>query len=478
MPINDAAEMGQFALRLHLITEEQLRECLQELGSRSDPPATLLRLLERRNYLSSWQSSKLIKEDRDGYFLGGYRLLYRIAAGSFGRVFRADDPRTGEIVAIKVLRRRWTEDAHKVALFEREGKVGLTLQHPNIVRILSVSKDAKTGQHYIVMEFVEGGNLRDILKIHKKMGRAEALRILEECAAGLAFAHSRGMTHRDIKPSNILLAASGTARLVDFGLAEITGPSDDDTSVDRTVDYSGLERATGVRAGDIRSDIYFLGTTIFELLTGRPLLLPTKNKQSRMLKQRFVEAGKAIQRDDPDMAGPIYSLMTRMTADEPAERFQTPAQLLEAVRTIRAELEGGTAPKQAIPTGEKTVYVIEAHSKLQDAFRESLRERGWRVLMSMDASRAVQRYQQTPYHALIVDVGTVGESAIPEINRLLGEVETLRLKFCAAVILNEDQENLRGSIGELPGLQILIRPVTMKQVSNLLRTTFPDEPGA
>ena len=118
--------------------------------------------------------------------------------------------------------------------------------------------------------------------------------------------------------------------------------------------------------------------------------------------------------------------------------------------------------------------MIEAHSKLQDAFRESLKERGWRVLMSMDASRAVQRYQQTPYHALIVDVGTVGESAILEINRLLGEVETLRLKFCAAVILNEDQTDLRESINESPGVRILVRPVTMKQVSDLLRTTFPD----
>ena len=478
MPITDAAGMGQFALRLNLISEEQLRECLRELGSRSDPPETLLRLLERRNYLSSWQSSKLVKEDRDGYFLGGYRLLYRIAAGSFGRVFRADDPRTGEVVAIKVLRRRWTEDAHKVALFEREGKVGLTLQHPNIVRILSVSKDAKTGQHYIVMEFVEGGNLRDILRIHKKMGRAEALRILEECAAGLTFAHSRGMTHRDIKPSNILLAASGTARLVDFGLAEITGPSDDDTSVDRTVDYSGLERATGVKAGDIRSDIYFRGTTLFELLTGRPMLPSTKDKQARMLKQRFVDASKAIKRDDPDLTGPIYALLNRMTAYEPTERFQTPAQLFEAIRTIRAELDGGDAPKAFAPTGERTVYVIEAHSKLQDAFRVSLKERGWRVLMSMDASRAVQRYQQTPYHALIVDVGTVGESAILEINRLLGEVETLRLKFCAAVILNEDQTDLRESINESPVVQILVRPVTMKQVSNLLRTTFPDVPEA
>ena len=95
----------------------------------------------------------------------------KISSGSFGRVFRADDPRTGRVVAVKVLRRRWSEDQDKIDLFIREGKVGLTLKHPNIVEILAVNQDAATRQYYIVMEFVEGGNLREILQIRKKLER-------------------------------------------------------------------------------------------------------------------------------------------------------------------------------------------------------------------------------------------------------------------------------------------------------------------
>src|SRR5262249_15370890 len=154
----------------------------------------LLRMLERKRYLTSYQSSKLLKGDVDGYFLGGYRILYKIASGTFGRVFRAEDTQTGRVVAIKVLRRRWTDNPHHVELFEREGRVGLSLQHPNIVEILTVNRDPATGQYYIVMDFVEGGNLRDILAMreNKKLEPAEALRYIEDAASGLAHAYSKG----------------------------------------------------------------------------------------------------------------------------------------------------------------------------------------------------------------------------------------------------------------------------------------------
>ena len=134
------------------------------------------------------QTSKLIKGDTEGYFLGGYRLLYKISSGSFGRVFRADDPRTGRVVALKVLRNRWSEDQQKIDLFLREGKVGLSLKHPNIVEVLAINQDPTTKQYYLAMEFVEGGNLREILQIRKTMEPPEALRILEDATAGLGYA--------------------------------------------------------------------------------------------------------------------------------------------------------------------------------------------------------------------------------------------------------------------------------------------------
>src|SRR3954447_14141087 len=187
MSVNlDASGIGQLALRLGLINEDQFRECLIELDDKNAPATDLLRLMERKRYLTPWQGGKLLKGDTDGYFLGGYRMLYKIASGSFGRVYRGDDPRTGQVVAIKVLRNKWTMDKQKVDLFLREGKLGLTIRHPNIVSVLAVNQDSKTGQYFIVMEFVEGGNLRDLINIRKKIGIDETLRIMEESASGLA----------------------------------------------------------------------------------------------------------------------------------------------------------------------------------------------------------------------------------------------------------------------------------------------------
>src|SRR5947208_8458898 len=142
MAVNlDASGIGQLAIKLGLVSEDQVRECIIELDDKRAPAEDMLQLMQRKRYLTPLQGHKLLKGDLEGYFLGGYRLLYKIASGSFGRVFRADDPHSGTIVAIKVLRRRWSEQQRTIGLFEREGKVGLSLQHPNIVQVLAVDFD-------------------------------------------------------------------------------------------------------------------------------------------------------------------------------------------------------------------------------------------------------------------------------------------------------------------------------------------------
>ena len=140
MEINDAATLANVAIRIGVLNSTQVEEAWHDLGSRNSAPEDFLRLMERRGYLTPFQSNKLLKGDKEGFFLGGYRILYRIAAGTFGRVYRCDDPHTGRSVAVKVLRKKWSEDKHKIELFTREGRMGMTLQHPNIVEILAVNK--------------------------------------------------------------------------------------------------------------------------------------------------------------------------------------------------------------------------------------------------------------------------------------------------------------------------------------------------
>lgn len=481
----DASEFAALAVRVGLVEDNVAKECLYELDNRTAPPDAIARLMERKGLITPLHTSRLLKGEVDGYVLGGYRLLYKIASGSFGRVYRASDPATGQIVAIKVLRKKWTEDKRRVELFEREGRLGLSITHPNIVQILAVNRDNNTGQYFIVMEFVEGGNLRDILTIRKKLELDEALRILEECVSALAYAASRGLTHRDIKPTNILLSTDRVAKLVDFGLAEMsqgqavmstTAPQkgkskkEEEAEVDRTVDYAGLERLTGLKKGDPRSDIFFLGTVFFEMLTGHSVLPPTKDRNASMLRQRF-EIDEDVRRLGLEYNVPpnVTALAAKMCAFDPNQRFQTPALLLEAVKAVREEIATGGAQLHRQAAGPITIFVVESNPKLQDVFREKFKSMGFRVLMSIDASQAVRRYQQQPYHAVLIDEGSVGREGKDAFERCQRESQMSGLELTAILIFNEDQAGYASQVLPKPGGHVFVRPVTMKQLTTTLR---------
>jgi serine/threonine protein kinase len=485
MSVNlDASGIGRLAIKLGLVDEGQVRECLIELDDARAPGEEMIRALERKRYITSFQGNKVRKGDLDGYFLGGYRLLYKIASGSFGRVYRGDDPRTGQVVAIKVLRNKWTMDKQKIDLFMREGKLGMTIRHPNIVSVLAVNQDSKTGQYYIVMDFVEGGNLRDLLQIRKKLAFDEALRYMEECAQGLAYSHMRGLTHRDIKPTNILIAAStGQAKLVDYGLAEISAGSavylarqdemDEDVAVDRTVDYAGLEKATNQKPGDVRSDIFFLGCVLFECVTGQPLMPVTKDRVARMMARRYQEVEDTLHKTGPALGipPPLMSLLGKMVAYDPTQRIQTPTQLVEAIQNCRMELAREPEASKRI-AGPKTLYVVESNEKMKDAFRK-LSQKGFRVLLTNDPEQALKQYQQKPYHTLIVDAGSVGREAVTVFNRLLKESDLAGLELTAILLLSEKQTDWASDAIRHDRGAVLFLPLNMKEVLKKLRELEP-----
>jgi len=488
MDITDATALSQLAVRVGLLTDTHLQDAREEAGSRNPDPQTLLRILERKGILTPYQSGKLLKGETDGYFLGGYRLLYRISSGSFGRVFRADDPHSGRVVAIKVLRRRWSEDQQRIELFMREGRMGMTLKHPNIVEILAVNQDPASRQYFIVMEFVEGGTLREILQIRKTLAVAEALRILEDAVSGLTYAFARGVTHRDMKLTNLLISSQGVAKLVDFGLAQCfhgeeggakDKPKDKDKDkdgdkVERTVDYAGLEKATGCKAGDVRSDIFFLGCVAFEALTGRSPLEMSKDKHARMQKQRFDNV-QSLRPGEIQAPPSVYQLVENMMSLEPTRRFQTPAQLLEAIRAARREVEGPTStgttngPASGAATPKQVLFIIEGDERLQNGLREKFTEKGYRVLLAADPARARDRFRQQPFNVLIVDAGTTSEEGITTFNQIMADAEARSLKLAGIVILNENQTELAARVRQRPRAAVLARPgVTLKQLHHKL----------
>lgn len=469
-------QMAQLIIKLRLATPSQIQDCLDEMTDPGTDPEPLLAMLSRHGLLTSLQVDKLLKGDMHGYFMGSFRLLYKIHSGTFGRVYRADDPSSGRVVAVKVLRQRWTDKPEVIHMFEREGRLGMSLRHPNIVEVLSVGKEEKTGQYYIVMEFVEGANLRDLLAIRKFFDTTETLKRLEDVANALAYASSKGVTHRDMKPTNILVSSSGMAKVTDYGLAQISSkiiPVDEKDQQQRTVDYAGLERATDAPYGDVRSDIYFTGCVAFEMLTGHSPLAHSRNKYQRMARERFMNVQKLrLELIQGPGAATVHRLVNTMMELNPERRFQTPAQLLDAIRQARAEISGERVGSH---TSHQTVFIVENDDKLQDVLREKLKKMGYRVLIASDPARAKDRYEQTPYNVLLLDVGTVGVEGMSSLNFVLRKSRFLNMPCHALIILSEDQDGIENMVDEdlLSDISILRRPLKMHELTSRLQEVAP-----
>ncbi len=482
----DGAGFGQQAVRLGLLTDVQLREILEELGERNPALDKLVAYLERQGIITPWQTGKVKRGDPDGYFLGGYRILYRVASGTFGRVYRAADPGSGRQIAIKVLRGKWSrkedpENQHIIDLFIREGKLGLALKHPNIVEVLNVNHDPVSDQYYIAMEFIEGGNLREILQIRKRLKVTEALQLLEEAASGLAYAFSKGVTHRDVKLTNLLISSSGHCKLVDFGLAQmfetVESIRKEKDKVNRTVDYAGLEQATGVKEGDVRSDIYFLGCVFYEMLTGRPPLTRTRARALRMQRTRFEDV-RPISRDELSAPPSVFLLVETMMAINPSQRYQTLSQLLDAIRAARRDVEGVAPDRTAAPVKPRTVFVVERDDRLMNTMRDRFKEFGYRVLITMDPARALESFRQRPYDALVVDAGTTEDEGREAFVKVMTEADRRELPCAGVLLLSEEQAGWRDELPERRRSAVLMLPANVKQIHKKLDEMLRGGPGS
>ncbi|GIW78986.1 MAG: protein kinase [Gemmatales bacterium] len=457
---------------LRLATPEQIDDVRS--GEALADTEEFLRVMERKGYLTPFQTAKLRRGEKDGYFLGKYRLLYRISTGSFGRVFRADDPSTGKVYAVKVLRNRWSNNPRTIELFEREARVGMSLKHPNIVSILEVDRDAASRQHYIVMEFVEGGTLKEILAIRKKLRDAEALRLLDDAASGLEYAFLQGVTHRDIKLTNILVSSSRQAKLVDFGLAGVCAADGGEGElVDRSVDYAGLEQATGVPPGDVRSDIYFLGCVLYEMLSGRSPLIQTKDKRERMKRERF-ENVLPLSPDEIVAPRSVFDLVERMMSLDPKRRFQNPSQLLDALREARAEVSMEIPIDQIVKEEDAArLLLVQSNERLKKAMEDKFKEKGYVVESVTRAGGALEIFQQRPADVIVVDVGALGMPGVHCLQQLLKEARKMRRQCSALVLLSEKQESWAGKFPTSSSMAVLVRPVTLGVLTQKLLDMVP-----
>ena len=258
-------------------------------------------------------------------------------------------------------RRRFAEDPEQADRFYREGQMGATLKHPNIVPIMEVVSQGDS--HYLVMEFIEGRNLREFIKIRKKFEPAEATRLVADVAAGLAYAFGKGICHRDLKMSNVLVSSRGQAMLVDFGLAAADKNLSDDAIANspnpRTIDYAGLERATGVRKDDSRSDIYFLGCIFYHMLTGKPPIYETSDRIQRLSKGRFQDV-VPILKADPSIPRPIALVVTRADGAQSRRTLSIAGEMLNDLKGAMQKLDEPYTPPPEEEDGEAKAPAIAA----------------------------------------------------------------------------------------------------------------------
>lgn len=486
-----ASEMADRALDLGLITERQLQEVWAEFGSHNVSCRDFLKKLISREYLTNYQVERLMKGDRSGFYFGDYKVLYLVGTGTFARVYRATHRETGQIVAVKVLRRRFSDNPKQAELFIREGNLGRSLQHPNIVPIHDVCSQGST--HFLVLDFVEGWSLRELMKIRKKIEPGQATQLTIGIASGLRHAFEQGLTHRDLKMSNVLVSSRGEPKLVDFGLAAIDDKSADDfigenTSA-RTIDYAALERATGVRRDDTRSDIYFLGCMYYHMLVGTPPLPETTDRLQRLSRSRFVEV-IPIQDLDPSIPRSVAIVVNKCMALDPTRRYQTPAEVVKdlGIAARQMSLEAKEKEEQTERDRQRerlaakmkerqkeslSVMIVEANPKMQDLFRRGLKRAGYRVLLTSDPHRAVERFRQDLQTAncLVLNAQEIGRSALTAFNDFADDKKIDAVPV--VLLVDETQQHLADEAKTAEHRLVLSMPLTMKQLRAALAKLMP-----
>ncbi len=508
MPDFDAEMLVDQVVMLGLVSREQLREAKADAEDGS--PDTTLRMLLRKGALTSWQIDRLKKGDPSGFFFGDSKVLFHLAEGTFARVYRGEHSTTKAALAIKVLRQRFASISEAVERFHKEAEAGIRLRHPNIVQIIDVGR--QDHRHFMIMEYVEGMNLRDFMKLRSRIPSDQGVPLMLGMARGLQYSLERGVTHRDIKGTNILISNSGVAKLVDFGLA--TMQSDETkpgVKSQRTVDYSALERTCKSPKGDPRSDIYFMGCVFYQMVTGQ---LPMEESESKdmlrkMLKRSFgaikpindhryapeEELGRIIEKMMKIDLKARYQNMDDVVAD--LERYEHSSKLAAAAARTPDEAEQDeaesifaaakateaapveTAPHEdlqafevkAVPT--KSVLCVEAQAEIQDALRKGLTNWGYRALLVSDAETAAERYRESAVDAVIFDTDGQGAESIDAFLDMHEEAHAEGHQLRAVVLLGPRQGALREKLPTDDKLIVLSKPIKMKQVQDALIRLLP-----
>jgi serine/threonine protein kinase len=370
-----------------LVGDSQMLALLAEFtgeGAKPESSRALADELIRREILTDWQADMLLQGKHRGFRLGPHRILRPLGQGGMSKVFLAEHEMMRRRCAIKVLPTKYQEDPDLLARFHLEARAIAALDHPHIVRAYDFNKDVRYGKeiHYLVMEYVEGQDLRRMVDEQGPLDCRKAADFIRQAAEGLAHAHAAGFVHRDIKPANLLVDPNGVLKILDLGLAlegqETWDTSEGQQSAVGTADYVAPEQVMDSRNVDGRADIYSLGYTFYFLLTGRRPF--PKSTLVELLMAHRVENPEPISNLRPDVPLELIEIVDRMTAKTPDLRFQTAKDVAERLQAwlrdsesrdysrISALMAAAMRAKQPGPEGPPSKPESTAKAELELTF--------------------------------------------------------------------------------------------------------------
>ncbi|QDT15759.1 serine/threonine-protein kinase [Alienimonas californiensis] len=471
-PSGPAKTVKELAKRLTdcgLIEQKQFDVALSSVPASKRTPEALIDALEEAGTLTNFQAELARNGEIETLVIGGYKLIYRNAAGAFARVYRAED-KNGRSVALKVLRGRHASDPRQVAAFEKEARMAAKLDHPNVVPIRDVGED--DGRHYFAMDFIEGGNLRDFLTIRGKLSPKDAVGIALDIAEGLAHAARYGITHRDLKPGNVLFDTTGNAKLVDFGLG---GEGDEGADL-RAVEYSTLEKATQAPRDDPRSDLFFLGSILYELLTGVPPWPATAVRSERNEVGRYRDVTPIVDLA-PDLPPAVVSVVGKLMAWRPTARYQTAAEAAGALRTLAASLDDAPAAEEPDLADDSSdlgledggdrplpkLLLVENRPSKRGIVSEYLSNRGFEVTSCDGADDALALIELDPPDAVLLMGDALGDD-------LFGLFGTLKAQgvsgepLAVVALVTAAQAKKKNALHASGTCRVLAQPASLRMV--------------
>ena len=291
-----------------------------------------------------------------------YEVLEKIGTGGMSDVYKAKDQKLNRFVAVKVLKQEFSENRNFVSKFRVEAQAAAGLMHPNIVNVYDVGEE--NGIHYIVMELVEGITLKKYIEKKVRLTTKEAISIAIQVAMGIEAAHNNHIIHRDIKPQNIIISKEGKVKVTDFGIAKAASSNTITSNVMGSVHYTSPEQARG-GFSDEKSDIYSMGITLFEMLTGR---VPFNGDTTVSIAIKHIQDPMPSMRDFvPEIPVSVENIVMKCTQKSPDRRYQSMGEMIKDLKHSLINPDAVIAQIDPVDDAAKTKIVPTAVSNNQNS---------------------------------------------------------------------------------------------------------------